>query len=110
MSQNMVYKDGRYQPWTNATGADVASGDVVEFADSIAVATEDIANGASGIVDTEGVYELALKAATAVSQGDQLYWDTVNDNVDKTNTNVPCGKAYADAEAGTATVLVKLNA
>ena len=69
-----------------------------------------IAVGATGELAISEVWTLPKDDNLAITQGDQLYWDTVNDEVDKTNTNVPCGKAYASALLAGTEVQVILNA
>jgi predicted RecA/RadA family phage recombinase len=106
MAKNHI-RPGKTMPYT--AGSDITMGTVIEFADMIGVALADIANGATGELAITEVWELAKDDNLAISQGDQLYWDTVNDEVDKTNTNVPCGKAYAAALQAATTVKVLLN-
>jgi len=47
MATNHVQK-GAVMSWTNGTGSDVVSGEVVAFADMIGVAAGDIADGETG--------------------------------------------------------------
>ncbi|WP_028579431.1 DUF2190 family protein [Desulfogranum japonicum] len=101
---------GDVMPWTNDSGSDVASGDIVAFTGMIGLALGDIANGAEGSLATCEVWELPKEAALAIDQGAQVYWDDTAGEIDTTNTNVPAGKAFAPAAAGDLTVLVKLNA
>ena len=93
---------GTVVPYTNTGGVAIAANTVIEFAAMIGITTGIIAPGATGTVATSEVWTLPKDATVAVTQGDQLYWDATSDSVDKTNTNVPCGKAYASAlQAGT---------
>ena len=93
---------GTVIPYTNTGGTAIAANTVIEFAAMIAITTGIIAPGATGTVAISEVWTLPKDATVAVTQGDQLYWDATSDSVDKTNTNVPCGKAYASAlQAGT---------
>ena len=100
---------GAVMPYTNATGSAITKGTVIEFAAMIGVALGDIANGATGELAVSEVWTLAKEAPLVITQGDQLYWDATNDKVDKTNTNIPCGKAYASAASADTTVKVLLN-
>ena len=102
-------RPGRTMPYTNGGASTIAAGTVVEFADMIGVALGDIAVGAEGELAICEVWELAKEAPLVINQGDQVYWDTVNDNVDKTDTNIPCGKAFAAAASAATTVQVLLN-
>ncbi len=101
---------GDVMPWINDTGSDVAAGDIVAFADMVGLAMGDIADGEAGSLATCEVWELPKEAALAIDQGDQVYWDDSAGEIDKTDTNVAAGKAFAGAPAADATVLVKLNA
>lgn len=107
---NKHIQPGASMPWTNGTGSDVVSKEVVPLPDMIGIAAGDIADGASGQLFTEEVWELPKDDALVISQGDQVYWDAVNDEIDKTDTNVPAGKAFAAAAEADTTVLVKINA
>ena len=84
--------------------------DVDEGGDPIGVALGDILDGATGELAICEVWTLAKEAPLVITQGDQVYWDATNENVDKTNTNIPCGKAYASAVSAATTVQVLLNA
>jgi predicted RecA/RadA family phage recombinase len=97
-------------PWTNGTGTDVASGDVVDLPNMIGVALGDIADGDNGDLAVTEVWALPKEAALAIDQGDQVYWDATAGEIDKTNTNIAAGKAFAAAAADDTTVAVKLNA
>lgn len=103
-------RQGETFTYTNATGSAIAAGTVIEFTDMIGVALGDIANGASGEVAVEEVWELAKETGVAFTQGQQLYWDATNNRLDATNTNIPAGKAAAAAASAATTAQVKLNA
>jgi predicted RecA/RadA family phage recombinase len=74
MSGNYIAQ-GNSLTWTNGTGSDVASGDVVTVGHMIGVASVDIANGASGTVEVEGVFEVPCNSADVIAVGDKLDWD-----------------------------------
>lgn len=101
--------EGKTMPYTNGTGSAISKGAVIELAAMIGVALGDIANGATGMLAIDEVWTLAKESGVTITAGDQLYWDATNDNVDKTNTNIPCGKAYAAAGSTATTVQVLLN-
>lgn len=103
-------REGKTLTHTNSTGSTISKGTVVEFTAMIGVALGDIANGSSGEVAVSEVWQLAKEAPLVITQGDQLYWDATNDKVDKTDTNIPCGKAAASAASAATTVQVLLNA
>lgn len=59
---------------------------------------------------TIGVFELPKTAGQAVTEGQALYWDDTNDVLTTTvGTNVKVGAAVQAAQAGDATVLIRLN-
>lgn len=77
MAKNYV-QEGCIIPWTNSTGSAVASGAPVAVGLlGMGIALVDIANGAIGSVQVEGVFQLP-KAAGAIAQGSPVYWDPVN--------------------------------
>ena len=102
---------GLTMPYTNGTGVDIGSGDVVAFAAMIGVALGDIPNGSTGELAISEVWILPKNEALAITQGDQLYWDATDGNINKTaQDNSPCGIAYTHELAVTPTVQVRLNA
>lgn len=92
------------------TAGAVANAEVVEFANSIGVALG-AATGAGQtiVVAMEGVFELAKETGVAFTVGQKLYWDAVNNRVDATNTNIPCGLCWRAQAAGDVLCLVKIN-
>lgn len=100
---------GTVVPYTNTGGTIIAKDTVVAFGGMIGIALGNIAAGATGELAISEVWTLPKDDNLVITQGDQLYWDTVNDECDKTNTNVPCGKAYASAAEAAAEVQVILN-
>lgn len=93
-------------------GADVASGVGYLFGTSLfGVACADVASGATGSFQVEGVVEISKTSALAISTGDRLFWDATNKVVNKTLTSQQCvGIAVADAANPSATVLMKIGA
>ncbi len=69
--------DGNVIQWTNGTGADVASGQVVKVGPGmLGVALVAIASTASGSVAVEGVFRDVPKVSAAVfAQGEKLLFD-----------------------------------
>ena len=64
---------GARMTWTNG-GIAVVSGQVVKVGNILAVATGDIANGATGEL-AFGVYTVPKVTAAVVAQGESLTWD-----------------------------------
>ena len=103
-------REGKTFTYSNSSGSTISAGTVVELPNMIGVALGDIANGATGEIAVCEIWELAKEAPLDIAQGDQVYWDAANNRVDKTNTNIPCGKAAAVAASAATTVQVLLNA
>jgi predicted RecA/RadA family phage recombinase len=104
-------RPGETLPYTNNTGAALASGDGVLIGKRLGVATDVIANGAIGELRVRGVVSLPKLGTDAPAQGDLLYWDNTNKRLTTTvGTNTAAGYAATAAASGDATVNVHLNA
>lgn len=95
-------------------GADIASGAGVRVGLLFGVAAGAIANGAQGIINLTGVYELPKVSAQAWTQGAAIYWDhdASGGAVATTATtagNILIGVAAAAADNPSATGMVRLN-
>ncbi|MCK5681192.1 DUF2190 family protein [bacterium] len=109
MSQNSI-QTGNIIDYANASGSDIASGDLVVIGLRVGVAQVGIADGASGAVAMTEVHEVPKEASLAVTQGDLLYCDETSGELDKTATaQTLAGYAFAAAATSDSTVLVKLN-
>jgi predicted RecA/RadA family phage recombinase len=92
--------------------AAVDSGDVVVQEDLIGIATTDIAANVLGVLDIEGVFDVAKDtgSGTAMAAGVIVYWDETNGYCTETATgNVYMGKLIAAATATDTTARVKLT-
>lgn len=107
MAQNYI-QCGDVVNYTNGTGSAIASGDVVIIGSLVGVALVNIAIGATGSVQLEGVFSVAKTTPLAIGQGDKLYWNTGTSKVTKTATDTPIGVAFEDAASSDTTVLVSL--
>lgn len=68
--------DGNVIQWTNGTGADVASGQIIKLGSILGVALVAIAIGETGSVAIEGVFSGVPKVSAAVfAQGEKLVFD-----------------------------------
>jgi len=72
---NNYVKPGATRTWTNGTGSAVSSGDVVVVGQQLAIASVDIANGASGEVTFEGEFEVPKVSAAVIAHGEAVVWD-----------------------------------
>ena len=97
--------------WTNNTGSDVSSGDVVSFGNGrLGIACEDIVNTKSGSVDTSGVFSLMAKASDDIAAMVDLYYDTENKEFTvNSGSGSLGGMSVAPSGVGSATVDVKIN-
>lgn len=94
--------------------AAVTAGDVVVQGALVGVARFDIAEGATGVLAVEGVYDLpkAAGASTAIAAGAQVYWDVADGLAkadDESGTNQLVGKAVLAAVDADTTVRVRLS-
>ncbi|CAN7475219.1 DUF2190 family protein [Variovorax paradoxus] len=90
--------------------ANVASGELVVIGARVGIAMSDMAVGESGAVRVKGVFELP-KAAAAIEQGAEVYWDAVNKRLTTVATdNVRAGYAAGPAGNGASTVWLHVNA
>lgn len=104
-------QEGKKLVWTNSTGSDVASGDVVVVGNRIGIASVAIADGESGVLSMEGVYELAKAVDEAfATQGTAVYWDSANSKITVVaGDNTPAGYIFETAIQAATTVNVKIN-
>ena len=109
MAKNHI-KEGKTMTWLNGTGSPVVSGEVVPLPNMIAVALGDIPVGSEGELATEEVWELDKETPLDIAAGDDVFWDAVNNRIDKTGSNVAAGKAWAPAASADTKVQVKINA
>lgn len=107
---------GEVMDWTNATGSDVSSGDVVVIGAVLGVALVDIANGATGSVAISGVYTAPKVSGAVIAQGESLTWDVsagaFDDNAASAATGDITGApavAFEGAGNGATTLAVKLT-
>lgn len=110
MATNYV-QDGNVINWTNGTGSAVVSGQVVAIGNLLAVALVAIAAGATGSVQTRGVFTVPKVTAAVIAAGESLTWDVsagkFDDNLATPATgDITGAAAYAVEAAGsTATTL-----
>ena len=96
MATNKV-QNGSVINYANA-GSAISSGDVVVAGTLVGIATVDIASGATGSVDLEGVYTVVKNAGEAWAQGVALYYDESEADFTTTATdNVLAGHAFVSA-------------
>lgn len=112
MANNYV-QPGAVFNYENTSGSPVSSGDVVIAGSVIGVALNNIAAGATGSVQTEGVFVLPKNSSKA-DQGDELTWDVsakkFGAGITPASGDISgAAVAFSSADAGDSTVQVKLT-
>ena len=125
MAKAKYIQRGSNLDYTNGTGSKISAGDVVVFGARIGVAGCDMANGETGSVHVEGVFELPKDygdSGKALTVGQAVYWDSVNSCIKAavaqvvaegavtTEASAVNGFAVAAALTTDRTCLVKINA
>lgn len=95
--------------WTNGTGSAVADGAVVVVGSVVGVALGSIADGATGELALEEVWEVTKDATLAISQGAEVFWDAVNSKATPAAVGTYMGLAFVAAAQAATTVKVKLE-
>lgn len=98
---------------TFTAGAAYSSGDGVLVGTIFGVAAGDIANGAEGVINLDGVYELTKAASQAWTVGAPIYWDATGaktTNVADGNTLIGSAVLAVGSGAGETLGQVRLNA
>lgn len=108
-------QDGKTIDYTNG-GSAISSGDVVVVGNLVCVALGDIANGETGVLATEGVYDLPKVDAAVIGQGESVIWDAsagaFDDNAATPATGDVSGCCIAMEALGATTsanIQVKIN-
>lgn len=103
-------KEGKSVDYVNS-GSAISSGDVVALgAAGVGVAIADIANGATGAVQVEGVFSLAKNTGETWAIGDRLYWDSGASEFTVTaGSNTLAGYAVEAAGSAATTGKIKLR-
>lgn len=96
--KNFVRHDGSV---TCTAPYDVSSGGGALIGTMFGVAAVDIANGAQGEFDIEGVFDLAKATGQAWTEGAAIYWDNTNKNCTTTSSgNTKIGVAVFNTSTG----------
>lgn len=94
--------DDRFIDYT--AGADISAGDVVVLGKFlVGIAVDDIANGASGVIDTMGIWKIDAVNNVAFTLGDVLYWNASTKKVTNVEAGLPIIGVAVAAKAETAT-------
>lgn len=109
MAKATYYQRGEVIDYANSGAKDIPAGTIVAIGNRVGIAGTDIPVGAIGTLAVEGTYIMPKAASLAISAGDEVYFNTSNDNIDKTSSGVPAGYAVSDAGASDTEVFVKLK-
>ena len=97
---------------TITAGADIESGDGVLVGSIFGVAAGDIANGAEGVINLTGVYDLPKAPSQAWTVGAKVYWDNTAKACTTTvgsNTLIGVAVLAVGSTAGETVGRVRLN-
>jgi predicted RecA/RadA family phage recombinase len=110
MAKNYSYP-GKSVDYKNTGESAIHSGNVVVMGTLVGVAHTDINPGKVGAVAVTEVWKLPKADGTAFALGDAAFLDTANKVVAAAAAEgvIAAGTVFADAAAGAAVVLVKLN-
>lgn len=112
MATNYVYS-GCTVDYTNGTGSDISSGDVVVIGQQIGIAKVDIADGATGSVELDGVFTVPKVSAAVIAQGESVIYDVsasaFDDNAATPATGDVSACCVAVEAKGTSTTSIKVK-
>jgi predicted RecA/RadA family phage recombinase len=108
---SVTVQEGKYID--HVAGSNLAAGDVVVIGSLVGVAPRPIANGATGVVQIEGVVALPKLTSgdnsNTITAGALVYWYATSGVAMTAVTGVKAGYAIAQAVTGASTVNVKLE-
>lgn len=103
-------QNGKVLEYTNGGASTITGGSVVISGGLVGIAVADILVGETGSVELEGVFALPKAAPLVITQGDIVYWDVADGNINKTATdNTKIGLAFNSALSAGTTVNVVLT-
>ena len=88
----------------------VTSGQGALVGSLFGIANADVASGAEGEFDVEGVFDVTALSTDTATQGAKLYWDNTNRRLTTTSSgNTLVGVALAAKGAGAVTARIRLG-
>lgn len=69
-------QEGKTRTITNSSGGNYVAGQVVRIGKQLCVCAVDIANGASGEAQFEGVFTVPKVTGAVIGQGENIIWDS----------------------------------
>ena len=109
MAEAVFSHEGQAIDYT-PSGADVAAGQVIDLGTFVGVAVRPIADGVTGALHIEGVFDFLKYTGEAIAVGDTVYWDEGTNTASKTEAygEAVIGRCVLAAATGDETVRVKL--
>ena len=109
MPEATYVSEGNSIPYT-PSGSSLSAGQVVDLGTFVGVAITDIADGQTGALAIEGIFDFAKYTGNTFSIGDIVYWDEGTNTATSTSgySEATIGKAVKAAVSGDSTVRVKL--
>lgn len=105
---NMIQEEGDRIDLTAPYARDAGQGALVGALFGIAI--NDVANGAVGAFQVEGIFDITKKSGDTPAQGALVYWDDTNKYVTTTSSgNTLIGHAVAAAGSSDPTVRVRIR-
>ena len=110
MANGLFIQKGETIDYLNGGASAIGYKDVIPMVTRVGVAGENIAVGACGSVNVEGIYELPAVTNAPFAVGDQLYWDTATGTLTKVSAGmVPAGWCVETKITATAVARVKIG-
>jgi predicted RecA/RadA family phage recombinase len=112
---NNYISPGATRTWTNGTGVDKVSGQVVVVGKQLGICTGNIANGATGEVAFEGRFNVPKLTTAVILHGEMVMWDASAANFDDSAAIAAAGDvtnaaiACEDAGNGVTDIDIQLN-
>ena len=110
MATGRLYQNEGCYDFVNTTQATIASGQIVVNGNVFGCAIRAIKPGATGAIQTNGIWELPIASATTATIGALAYWDATNAVVTATaSTNLQIGYFVKASASGETTCTVALT-
>ena len=105
----ILYSDSGYK-YTNAGSTPITAGTVVVNSKLFGIASATIAVGATGWIETKGVWEIKCGNTETSNIGDVAYWDATTAKITATkSTNLPVGYFTTQVATGTTSCPILLG-
>lgn len=110
MAIGKLYQNEGCYDYTNSGDTTISSGQIVVNGKVFGCAVRAIAPGATGAIQTNGIWALPIASATTASVGALAYWDATNNQVTATaSTNLQIGYFTKASASGETTCYIALT-